>query len=149
MNPAPANFHELARRILERATADCESPAQVAQTIEATFTRLTELVSGMVGEAGFSALVARALHLSRLRLPKDNPLPSQLDPSLLCSCWGAIVDHVGALASVRCATLLFGHVLGLLGSFIGEDLTLRLVRRAWTDADDSGPSSGPGEDAGS
>lgn len=147
MNQAPANFQELARRIVERATADCESPAQVARAIESTFIQLRELMSGMVGKEGFHALVGRALYLSRVRLPQDLSLFSELAPTSLCSGWSAGVERAGALAGVRCAALLFGDLVGLFGSFIGEDLTLRLIRRTWADAL-SAPGAGSGEGTG-
>ena len=86
MSPAPANFHELARRILERATADCESPAQVAHTIESTFARLTELPWGIASSED-------------LRLPSSPGSPSALQA--LTGRWSREVARLAAHGDAR------------------------------------------------
>jgi hypothetical protein len=47
----------------------------------------------------------------------------------------AIIEREGPKVVAECAVALFANVISLLCSFIGEDLTFRLVRRVWTDLD--------------
>jgi hypothetical protein len=47
--------------------------------------------------------------------------------------WNALVLQLGKGPSVACAAVMLDQVLGLLSDFIGEELTIRLVRRSWTE----------------
>ena len=93
------------------------------------FEKLRPALATLMGNGGFGALMARALALAGdevpwLRAVKVKPdgtlskledLPARPDPDTLLE--GRVV--------------LLAQLLGLLVAFIGEDLTLRLVREIW------------------
>lgn len=143
MTASPANARELAHQLIEVETAAVTSPQQLEAGIQRVFQRLHELMSALVGPTGFSAAMRRAL--------ASTPECAWLDPA--ASRGGPAGTHViqgiagsvereGAERVIECATLLLENVLILLCSFIGNDLTVRLVRRSWPElpAKDSNPS---------
>ena len=91
--------------------------------------RLGLSLTKAVEPAGFHSLLSRALALSQKEIPalKDvrilpdgtlNDLSQQADPA-----------EKDALTSG--ATVLLAQLLGLLHAFIGEPLTMQLVKEAW------------------
>jgi hypothetical protein len=83
------------------------------------------------GADGFASLLRRSLALARA----DVPSLSQITLNPDCS-----VEGLETLAArdpqsgVEAGAAIIGHMLGLLVTFIGEPLTLRLVRESWPDA---------------
>jgi hypothetical protein len=83
------------------------------------------------GADGFASLLRRGLALARAEVPSLNRITLNSD----CS-----IDGLEALAAdqvdggAEAAVALAAHLLGLLVTFIGEPLTLRLVRESWPDA---------------
>jgi len=88
-------------------------------------------LGGLIGQTGYTILVVRAVRLARGEVPTlegvtvDTGAEGGLDgirAFALASDAGA--DEAGL-------TAILAHVIGLLITFIGEDLALRLVREAW------------------
>ena len=83
------------------------------------------------GADGFASLLRRSLALARLEVPSLRRV--MIDSA--CS-----MDGLEALAAdeadggAEAAVALSAQLLGLLVTFIGEPLTLRLVRESWPDA---------------
>jgi hypothetical protein len=118
-----------------RAACALDEPAVVADALTTAFLRFEQQTARMVGEAGYHALKQRALYLTRSDL-KSHPALTSIDLTpLLDQSWDLAVLQLGKLAACQCASALLAQVLGLLNSFIGEDLTVRIVRRAWTELD--------------
>ena len=132
MTTSPASSGELARQLIAVETTAVTSPAQLEAGVQRVFQRLHELMSSLVGPTGFSAAMRRAL--------ANTPDCAWLDPAasrggtagtqVIQGIAGA-VEREGTERVVECATLLLENVLGLLCSFIGNDLTVRLVRQSW------------------
>ncbi len=85
----------------------------------------------LAGSDGFASLLRRTLALARAEVPALERVTVNPD----CSMEGleelaADATDGGADAPVA----ITAHLLGLLVTFIGEPLTLRLVRDAWPDA---------------
>lgn len=84
-----------------------------------------------VGADGFASLLRRTLAVARAEVPSLNRITVKPD---------GFMDGLDALAAeepdggIEAAAALTAHLLGLLVTFIGERLTLRLVRDAWPDA---------------
>lgn len=123
--------YEIARWIIayERAQAGGDLPDAMRQAVA----KLHTLTATLVGDRGFGALVARAVHLTRPTCPWLEHAGSDVDAAQLVSALAARIGEIEAEEVERCVVLLLGHVLGLLCSFIGDDLTFRLVRRTWPD----------------
>jgi len=132
-------MHDLTRRILAVEAACARSHAkhgneagtQVDEAVRAC-AKLQAPLSKFTGLAGFSSLLSRALVLAKAEVPALKVVQVGPDGSL------AGFDQIkqdrdaGELAKGR--VVLLAHLLGLLGTFIGESLTLRLARDAWPDA---------------
>jgi hypothetical protein len=123
----------LARQVLtlesahsDAATSEIERGAQACEKLRTSLTKLA-------GSAGFSMLLARAVALAMKKDPSLSPLHVGVDGSLTGvdevrrGLNGSHVEHHGG-------AIVLTELLGLLVSFIGESLTLTLVREAWPDA---------------
>ncbi|MEO6437313.1 MAG: hypothetical protein ABIP55_16340 [Tepidisphaeraceae bacterium] len=121
----------LARRLLaleaaNRTAADAREheAVRVCEKLRISLTRFA-------GADGFAALLRRTLALARAEVPSLSRITVKPDYSM---------DGLEALAAdetdggVEAAAAITAHLLELLETFIGEPLTLRLVREAWPDA---------------
>jgi hypothetical protein len=79
------------------------------------------------GAEGFASLLRRALALARAEVPLDRV---KIRPD------GSIegLEELARNDGTEAAAALTAHLLGLLVTFVGQSLTLRLVREAWPDA---------------
>ncbi len=91
----------------------------------ATYDDLARILVPLIGDVGLKALSARALHLAQRAFPAP-PTPDQPPPSF--ETWLAQLDPSEVTAA---ATLMLSALGSLLGTFIGESLTIRLLRKAW------------------
>lgn len=117
-------MRDLARRLLAAAhspgsgaTAPDETPQDAARVFE----MLKASLSQFAGGEGFAALMRRAVALSSAEFPavKNMNLSPDCTPNGL--------ETLDAEASI----VLTAHLLALMVTFIGEPLTLRLLRQAW------------------
>ena len=88
------------------------------------FERLRVSLARFAGSDSFASLVRRALALARV----DEPALRQVSIKANGSLEG--LEEIAGDSIVA----IVEHFLGLLVTFIGEPLTLRLVREAWPDA---------------
>jgi hypothetical protein len=125
--PSPS-MRTLARRLLaaEAAHPGDEKGHEAVRVCDKLSISLTRLA----GVDGFTSLLRRALALARAEVPSLNRVTVKPD----CSIEGleALAAQV-ADSGVEATAALTAHLLGLLVTFIGEPLTLRLVRDAWPD----------------
>jgi hypothetical protein len=103
--------------------ADAHEAVRVCDKLRISLTRFA-------GSDGFTSLLGRALALARADVPSLQTVKLKPD----CS-----VEELGMLAvdatngGPEAAVAIITHLLGLLETFIGKPLTLRLVREAWPD----------------
>lgn len=130
MDNASPSMRKLARRLLafEAASPSAESArlheaVRVCEKLRVSLTRFA-------GADGFAALLRRSLALARDEVPSLKRISVNPD----CSMEGlealATQDTDGG---VEAGLAITAHLLALLVTFIGEPLTLRLVREAWPD----------------
>jgi hypothetical protein len=92
--------------------------------------RLRISLTRLAGSDGFISLLRRSLTLARSDVPSLRTVTLKPDGSLEgLEELAADAENGGAEAAVA----ITAHLLGLLVTFIGEPLTLRLVRDAWPD----------------
>ena len=116
---------DLARRLLAASpsTSDPHVPAamRVCETLRISLTRFA-------GADGFKSLLSRALALASAEIPSLESVKIGTDGRL---------EGFGQLASdsitEKAAVAITANLLALLVTFIGESLTLSLVREAWPD----------------
>jgi len=90
-----------------------QATVQVTEKLRITLTRFA-------GRDGFYALLSRALALSKAQVPALQTVKIRAEGSL-----------EGFLDNTDGGVVLIAHLLGLLATFIGESITLRLLREAW------------------
>lgn len=141
MNAITSAVEQLARQVLRHEAGGRREPATLAEAAEVACARLRGRLAGLIGPAGFDALLARALRLAQAERPTlravafDPQTPSGLrGVRELAAVYSGDADTVAADLIA-----IVAHLLGLLATFIGEDLALRLAREAWPDlsADDT------------
>jgi hypothetical protein len=116
---------ELARRLLAyeaagTANADAQAVCRVCDKLRRPLTTLA-------GAAGFRSLLARALTLAK----RENPLLAAWE----VNSDGSLQGLNGEAAQP--GAVLIAQLIGLMITFIGESLTLRLLHDVWPDLPDS------------
>lgn len=133
MSMASPQVQALARRLLAfEAGHDDAAEARgdvVVRVIEELRLRLIKFA----GMDGFRALLTRALTLAKAEVPALSKVRVGVDGSL-----EAFVGIERSDEVVQAGTVLVAHVLQLLVTFIGEPLTLHLIRDTWPNAPVSG-----------
>lgn len=132
MSMASPEFQNLAERLVALETAhdnafDARGDVAV-QVIEELRVRLVRLA----GQDGFRSLLSRALTLAKAEAPALHRVRVLADGSL--EGFGGIEQIQETEPAGQAGRVLVTNLLELLVTFIGESLTLRLVRDAWPDA---------------
>ena len=137
-------MRDLAQRLLRYEASAGSTSASAEITTLRVYQKLRHSLGELAGSAGFQALASRALTLARSEVPSlsavqvgaDGNLEgmSSIEPSI-----SAEMDrvHEGGI-------ILISRLLGLLFIFLGEALTLSLLRDAWPDAALDDRNSGNG-----
>ncbi len=121
-------MRELSRRLLIASeTASDRSVHEAAVVSEKLRIPLTRFA----GAEGFASLLRRALVLARAEAPTLQRIKVGADGRL--EGFEKFPADTGTAAGSEAALAITAHLLGLLGTFIGEPLTLKLVREAWPD----------------
>jgi hypothetical protein len=91
--------------------------------------KLRPHLATLMGNVGFRALLSRALALANAEVPWLRAVHVKADGSF--QGLDELEAHVDPDEIFEGCVVLLAQLLGLLVAFIGEDLTLRLVREAW------------------
>jgi hypothetical protein len=128
MNRATSKMREFAERLIALETRGKESSGTKSPPAFRVCEKLRPHLATLMGNGGFRALFSRALALASAEVPCLSALNVKPDGSL------AELDDFPSPVDPKEMTeggvLLVAQLLGLLVAFIGEDLTLRLVREA-------------------
>lgn len=126
-HPSPS-MRDLARRLLavEAASQSASDPHEQEAVLVNEKLRISLIQFG--GADGFAALLRRALALASAEVPALRSAKVSADGRL--EGLELLVTRAGSVAGAA-AVAITAHMLGLLVTFIGEPLTLRLVRNAW------------------
>ena len=120
-------MRELSRRLLaanqSAADSNVHDVAVVSEKLRVPLTRFA-------GAEGFTSLLRRALVLATAEVPSLQTIQVSSEGRL--EGFEQVPDDTGAApGGGEAAVAITTHLLGLLGTFIGEPLTLKLVREAW------------------
>ena len=127
--PSPET-QDLARRVLAFKAAD-ENSSDVEVVVKVIDELRMHLIR-LAGVVGFRSLLSRALTLAKSEDPSLDMVQVRTDGSL--EGLERIPQSHEAGATGQAGIVLVAHLLELLVTFIGQPLTLRLVRDAWPDA---------------
>lgn len=133
MMQQPAAPMEVARQLLAFVAPEAQRPEELADAGQAAYRRLRERLVVLLGQGGFDALWARALRQTRiegrLRHETANEGPDVAGDGGL----HALVHAVDAATAQERLIAVFGTCIGLLYTFIGQDLSFRIVQQIWPD----------------
>lgn len=127
MNTSSAAMKDLALRLIALEATREPSDGSVGAAFRACGTLRGSLVK-FVGVSGYHSLLSRALTMAKAESPALDPVRVLPDGSL------AGLEGVEPNPDADAGAVVVAQLLGLLVTFIGEPLTLRLVWDAWPDA---------------
>jgi hypothetical protein len=128
MDELSPSIRDLARRLLASSQTATDPHLHVAVLVSE---KLRIPVTQFAGAAGFEALLRRALALASAEVPALRSAKISTDGRL--EGFEQLASQTGSVRGEE-AVAITAHLLGLLVTFIGEPLTLRLVREAWPEA---------------
>jgi hypothetical protein len=129
MDSPTSSTRDLARRLL--AASQTGSGPHVSE-VGAVIKRLRISLAKFAGDAGFESLLRRAVVLASADVPSLKSVKIGADGRLDGVEQLAADTGTGAFGD-EAAVAITAHLLGLLVAFIGEPLTLRLLRESWPD----------------
>jgi len=86
----------------------------------------------LAGVAGFRSLLSRALTLARAEAPGLSAVQVEADGSL--KGLDELEPQIGTDRAENAGAILIAQLIGLLLTFVGEGLTLRMVQDVWPEA---------------
>lgn len=112
---------ELARRLLSHEEQQTSLEFADARAVSRVCDKLRRPLTTMVGAAGFRSLLMRALTLAKQESQELGSFQVKPDGSL----------EMSHSETGESDIVLVSHLVGLMDTFIGESLTLRLLNDAW------------------
>lgn len=119
--------------LAHQAGANASAEAYAAAAFRA-YDDLARVSTQLIGQSGVDALTGRALHLAQKEYPwlvhRREPEQAEGPFAQIIVC----LKRQDAAIALEAAAAVFGTLAGLLVTFIGEPLTMQLLRKAWPDA---------------
>ena len=129
---SPPVSRQLARRLLAYEAAAGKNSEPTESAASRVCEKLRQPLCSLAGVAGFRSLLSRALALARAEAPSLSAVQVGADGSLKG------LDELGPQKdkdmSKEGGAILIAQLLGLLLTFIGEGITLRLVQDVWPES---------------
>ena len=124
----PIAMRELVRRLLTQEALGGEGQESLILSADRVLDKLRVHLSTRIGQEGFRTLLSRALALTTARHPHLSLVRVEASGAL-----AGLQEAAGAnpQATAAAAEALVAHLLELLVTFIGEDLTTRLLSAVW------------------
>jgi hypothetical protein len=139
---APAGHTGLAKWLLDRETTAGTGSLGLADATEQVCQKLTSRLARLVSAGGSQALLSRALHVAQPQFPFLMGVRAGLAPGAALERLSEQLAGVDPEQALDGLVAVLDQLFDLLGKFIGDDLTLRLVREVWPDLPAFEPSQG-------
>src|SRR5665213_1491564 len=128
MNRSASKLRGLARRLIACEAGGNKAAGKKLPAAWLVVEKLRPYFTTLMGNAGFRALLARALALAAGEVPWLGAVQVQADGSL-AGFEG--LEPVDPADLAEGGVVLIAQLLGLLVAFIGENLTLQMMREIW------------------
>jgi hypothetical protein len=126
---ATRQMRDVATRLIAHETSATHSSEAALPAAFHVLEKLRPHLATMMGNGGFRAVLSRSLALAAA---KDQSLAAmELKADGASEGWERLEGLEGPEKVTECSIRLVAQLLGLLAAFIGENLTLRLVRNVW------------------
>jgi len=129
MSRATPQLRHFAERLIAFETKGNRSSGTKTPAAFCVCEKLGPHLATLAGKDGFRALLSRALALASAEVPWLRALHVKADGYL--EALDGLTAQMDPDEMADGGILLVAQLLGLLAAFIGEDLTLRLVREEW------------------
>ena len=129
MSRATPQMRDFAERLIAYETRGNKSSGTKTPAAFLVGEKLRPHLATLMGNAGFRALLSRALALANAEVPWLRAVHVKADGSL--EGLDELEAQVDPDEISEGSVVLLAQLLGLLVAFIGENLTLRLVREVW------------------
>jgi hypothetical protein len=143
MNTATTAIREFAGRLVALEAARAEPPMASGSEAVRVCERLRLPLSKLAGVAGFHSLMSRAVAMAKNEVPSLLSVSVGADGSL--EGLDRPIHDQDAIPGGQAGVVVVAQLIGLLVTFIGEPLTLRLMRDAWPNATVTGMDAGSEE----
>jgi hypothetical protein len=137
---------DLASWLLAKEIGVEADSADLSVAAERVCQKLSRPLSRSISSAGFQAILSRALHLARAEFPFLEGVRAGRGAD---AGFEGLIEHVHDVepgVAVEGLVAVLGTLLDLLIRFIGEVLTLRMVREVWPDLPSREPSQAGNSD---
>jgi hypothetical protein len=132
MNRATPQTRDFATRLIAYETGGGKSSVTKTPAAFLVCEKLRPPLAKLAGTGGFHALLSRAIALANPEVPWLRTVHVNTDGSL--EGLEELHAHLDHDELFNGGVVLVAQLLGLLVAFIGEDLTLRLMREVWPKA---------------
>ncbi len=137
--PTPQKIRDLAHRLIAYEAVATNISEPMGSATLRVYEKLRQGLGEFAGAASFQSLASRALTLARTEAPRLSAARVSADGALqgLCEMEHPIdvdQDRAGESPAGEEGIILIASLLGLLHLFLGEALTLRLLRVTWPGA---------------
>jgi hypothetical protein len=122
----------LAQRLLTYEAVAGENSAPAESAAFRVCAKLRRPLTTLAGVAGFRSLLSRALALARAEAPSLSAVQVAADGSV--KGLDELASQTGKEQARDGGAILIAQLIGLLLTFIGEGLTLRLIQDVWPEA---------------
>ena len=129
MRQSTPQLRQLATRLIAHEARENKSSGTTPPTAFPVCERLRPTLTALVGNTGFGALMSRALALGQEEVAWLRAVHVKADGLL-----GGLTERdaeLGGEKFLEGRVVLLAQLLGLIGTFIGADLTMQLIRDAW------------------
>lgn len=130
----------LARWLLAAELTSTVAPEALPDAAERVCQKLGMRLARLITPPGYRVLVGRALHLAGAEFSFLSAVRAGSPPGQCLEGLSERMHGVEPAQAGDALTAVVAGILGLLNTFIGEDLAWRLLRDVWPDA----PLGGPG-----
>ena len=122
----------MARRLLSYEAVAGKNSEPTESAAFRVCAKLRRPLIALAGVAGFRSLLSRALTLARAEAPSLSAVQVAPDGALLGL--DELEPQIGTDRAGNAGAILIAQLIGLLLTFIGEGLTLRMVQDVWPEA---------------
>jgi hypothetical protein len=130
MSPIANSLRDFARRLIVIESRRHDATTTLTAGAVRVCDQLRTSLAKLAGMAGFHSLMSRAVAMAKAEYPAIQGVAVRDDGSL------EGLDSAGTAegADGEAGIVIVAQLIGLLVTFIGEPLTMRLVRDVWADA---------------
>jgi hypothetical protein len=132
MNRVTPQMRKLAARLIAFDSSGNNSSRTKNPDVFHVCEKLRPQLATLVGNEAFRALVSHALALARAESPSLREV--RVNAKGLLEAPTEIHGRINSVSFLETRVVLVAQLLGLLAAFIGENLTLGLVREVWPKA---------------